>query len=836
MVGEWFGGCIGVRIFMFVGLLLAIVAAVVQPIAAHATPGNNTARIVLEGVVGPNGYAAVYAELSYKACRVSGVEGAAKPALAAKPVLFAFAPDPALWQALNNIAVALPAQVQSTIAVEPAYDGVEVLAVVPGKPGSKVSVELSCLGSGIKTDEDDGPGMIIIVPDDTLVEMYAEDIAKLHREMGLNVRIVTTSYIYENYPEAELPSDVCRPGETAPEYNESLAAKIISFLREAVDAGVNYVLIIGGAAEVPPVYVCSPILSELVSPREAAIPSDYYYSDPDYDNYLELAVGRIPFTDALSLSMYVNSLKRWVEGGSWQNNMLLAGGAPFATSLMIGESAAEQAYTILSQLENTARNILGISFGNYLGQSFTSYIGLYGLYYLVAHGTGSAMLDYVPGGLWNYDFELKLSQAEILGGKPAVYLTPACRVGYWDYDLTQPPFIPPSIGVKLVSRGAAVAFIGYSRIAIEAITGIKGDKGLVRVELSGADAPLLLFMQHLPNAPTLGEAWRRAVNSYLLTPGSHYVAFMVEGEEEIGHLVSREAVYLGDPAAPNPWYQASNTTSTGWEAPQLQPPTGAVEVGVGFVAMPIAKYSEGDIWAFNPAANETVELRLEGSCPASVSALALYRVEGYVFIDMQELNVTTTSGDGYCVVMVNIKRDSPGLVRLVTLYNDGIGVYYFIAAGSYLENDTLQIRGLDILETIGDEPLIVEANGTVVSVLPGGATSMAIALEELPAGAYIVQVRPVHRYDLIYGGDIIAREMAKIAKLFQVEVSANPRGSEANSGGVQDSKLAGDESPLVDVSQDLHRGNEVYPVFYAAIAVSAVMPTAILLVWRRQRL
>jgi hypothetical protein len=655
-------------------LLMLILVSILSSVPSKASHEGETVHLTLAAKVGPDGYAIIYKRLPYTKCKVVGVEGASQNS-ALRPIMLAFTPDPTLWKKLMSLPILWAGKGIPVKIVEDVQGGSYVYAAIPGLPGQKISVELECFGKK-SSSEGEEKGMIIIVPDNPLVEKYAEEIAKIHEEEGFNVRIVRVSQL-AGIPPADPPPDVCKPGRgETPKYNLDLALKLVAFLRSELGKGVRYVLIIGGAREVPPIYVCSPILYELVNPKEAVVPTDYYYADPNYDGYLELAVGRIPTTDPLSLQNYVNALKKWVKGGDWQHNMLVGGGAPFATTLLVGETVAEEAYTLLHRV-NASVGIIALSLGNYLRQSFSQYLGGYGLYYLVSHGAGNAMLDYVPGGIWNYDFELKLTSSAAYSKKPMIFLTPACRVGFWDYDLVEPPFIPPSIGVKLVESGSSVAFIGYSRIAVEMITSIEASEGQVSIRLGGADAPLLMFLRQLSSAPTLGEAWRRALNAYLISPDSHYVAFLIRGEEEIGHLVSREIVFLGDPATPNPWRGGGGASQ---QSLKITPPKGSLWVGTTLIAMPLAKYAKGYIPAYNPGLNDTIVLHVNGSCPLSAASHALYRVEGYVFIGYAKLNTTTEQRGNECYIEIKVPYDAfqPFLkpAELVTAYPPIAQVWY----------------------------------------------------------------------------------------------------------------------------------------------------------------
>lgn len=755
-------------------LLPALLFALLLPGYAAPALAQGTSRIVLGTHVGDDGWAFLHVKLPPGSYRVVSVEGWEPRPVNPKPLLLSFTPDPSLWKRLSTLAVAGPGEAyKPRVELVDTGSGVGLYAWAPGKPGAKVRIVLERLG-GQGQAGGGKPSMVIIVPNETGLLKQAERIAELHRGQGLDVRIVTTDEIRTAYAPAEKPEGLCKPGSSGPDYDMDLALRIVSMLRDAEDEGVRYVLIIGGASDVPPLYYCSPILRELVNPEEAAVPTDYFYADPDYDGFAELAVGRIPISDPVKLSVYVSSLENWIRGGSWQEKALLAGGAPFATSIMVGEDAVIKALENLEGLGLDAETLL-LSLGNYAGTRFTSYIGGYGLYYLVTHGAGSALLDYVPGGIWNYDFEEKLRSTEITFTKePGVYLSPACRAGFWDYDLVDPPFKPPSIAVSLLEHGAAVAYLGFSRIAIEVIDGVTSIDGRTDASLAAADALLLLFMKSLGSAETLGDAWLSALNAYAVMPASGYRAYLTGGQEDIGELVLREAMFLGDPAAPNPWRGSAHAPS---EPPELAPPPGSIDVGAAVLAMPLARYTSGTLPAFNPGGSETITLSFKGTCPDEVHAEALYRVDGYYMIGLEELPASLSRDGKSCTVEVSLPLDSPGLIRLLARWGERLAAYYVIAAGAWLDMDrgAIVMRGLDVLETVGNEPLLLTVDGATASIVPGGSTSYTVPLQAvapLLGGDAKVSVAPMYRLDKIYGGEFVENEVAKLARLFAVDVPA----------------------------------------------------------------
>ena len=724
--------------------------------------------VILNGVAGPDGLAFIHALLppgKYRVVSITGAEESPRAA-ASTPMLLSFLPDPSLWQRLREVPVVGPVIAPVTRFIDTG-SSVEFIAWIPAKPGTRVSIVLEKLGSS-KTSTARHEGMVIIVPDDPLLLAAARKIASLHEKQGISVRIVTTSYIYHSYKPAKPPVTMCK--DLPKEYNESLALRILSFVKSLVGSDVKYILLIGDARDVPPIYYCSPTLRELIDPKEGIVPSDYYYADPDGNGVVNFAVGRIPFSDPAKVAAYINSLEAWIKGGKWLHKAFLAGGAPFATDLFIGESAVLSTLSEIASLGLKVSELL-LSTPGYSATSFSEFIGRYGLYYLVVHGTGSAMLDYVPGGLWNYNFEEKLTAKQIpYTSHPGVYLTPACRVAYWDYDLFNPPFTPPSIAVAMLERGAAVAFIGSSRVAVEAIDSIQLGLGGASLSFAGADAPLQLFLGMLPGSKTLGEAWMRALNAYLASPKSKYKIYLTSGEEEIGSLIVHEMEFLGDPAAPNPWSKATGSTST---APVMIPPLGSINVDASVIAMPLARYVTGVIPAYNPGPETSISFTINHSCPVDIEAKALVRIEGYLLIGLRDLGVNASATNNGCRVTLSVPWSSPGVIRVLALWNNTAAAYYLVVAGAYLdkEHDTLVLRGLDALETIGDEPLLVELNNTVKTVVPGGATSYNISLGLLTPrkqGLYKVSVIPAYRYDVIYGGELVAKAIQELRSLYTV--------------------------------------------------------------------
>jgi hypothetical protein len=706
--------------------------------------------------------AASLPNIAYAVQPSGGGQKAALGTLPRLPVLLPFYPDPSAWARFASIAVSrtsssyagagikvveLPEGIETYVALRAGYDEQVVIYTQPALTPS------------------DGPLMIIIGPRRALHVL--EDLASLHRAEGLRVQLVSVEEIYANYSEAEMPPGTLDPGEkAAPEYNLTLALRIISFLRESLEHGARYVLLVGQAGEVPPIYYWSPLLHETVSPIEAAVPTDYYYADPDYDGDVELAVGRLPFSSVEDLLTYVAAAKRWVEGGEWAEKAFVSGGATFATTLYVGEEIVADVQRLLSTMGLDVDQLL-LSQGGYAGTRFSGFIGRYGLYYIVAHGSGSSLVDYVPGGLWNYEFEEKLSSNDVHPTQnPGVYMLPACRDGFWDIDLVEPPFTPPSLSIALLKRGAAVAYVGFARITFEVIDTISFQSGRLVLGYAGADLLLRFFVENLGSASTLGEAWRRALNSYMASRASGYKAYLTLGEENIAELIVREAVFLGDPALLNRYQGRVESRAF----PLLEPLLPASRISGWLLVPQLVNYASGSLYLVNPGLQTTTTFRVSGECPQAASAVALYRIYGYTLVEQIRLDASIEQSEGNCYVKLHVPISSPSLVRIALYTSHGPEFYYVAVAGASIEGNTVIYRGLDMIGLVGDEPLILVLrgeDGSVTALMPSSLPSFNVTL---PPGTFEVEISPLYRYEPLLAGSRYADSFEKLLEHFKVRV------------------------------------------------------------------
>jgi hypothetical protein len=73
---------------------------------------------------------------------------------------------------------------------------------------------------------------------------------------------------------------------------------------------------------------------------------------------------------------------------------------------------------------------------------------------------------------------------------------------------------------------------------------------------------------------------------------------------------------------------------------------------------------------------------------------------------------------------------------------------------------------------VGDEPILLRLNNATVMTLEGGKPATRIPLDTLrAAGRVVVSLAPLYDTPGIYGGSLVAKEAAKIAKLFTINMT-----------------------------------------------------------------
>ncbi|HEC72125.1 MAG TPA: hypothetical protein ENI36_00810 [Thermoplasmatales archaeon] len=166
----------------------------------------------------------------------------------------------------------------------------------------------------------------VIITSDNLVDALS-DFKNYKEGLGYSVKIVTTSWIYENYKDN----------------GEDKAKAIRDFLQDKYlynnGWGIEYVLLVGSKKTIPMRY-CNPLSDN----TDLRTPTDMYYADLsggwdsdgdglygecwDDDPHFtaEVYVGRIPFDNANMVKSICDKIKDFEEdGGEWKERALLLG-------------------------------------------------------------------------------------------------------------------------------------------------------------------------------------------------------------------------------------------------------------------------------------------------------------------------------------------------------------------------------------------------------------------------------------------------------------------------------------------------------------------------------
>ncbi|MBN2207865.1 MAG: hypothetical protein JW759_00995 [Candidatus Coatesbacteria bacterium] len=403
----------------------------------------------------------------------------------------------------------------------------------------------------------DDPQCVIISPD--YMSAAANEIALLHEEDGIETEVVTVESIFFSYDEAEDPPYDGYPyGSpiTPFSYNYSLAKRIISYLRDtAAHPSLEFVTILGNGANVMPSYYYHDGDSGLWG-IHSWIPTDFFYSSPDYDLVPDYKVGRLPARDSQEAMSVALKLRGWRDEAdwSWLKNVMLAGSRPFGTPYFYGElMSVDMANSGLFDGMIITKGF-GTD-GRYTEEVVSQPLkeGGYGFLYDCGHGSGPSM---------NLD-EGYINCADVMNYEGGSWQLPivvsiACTCGM--FDLSPDDIQRHSIGEALVlSDAGGIAYYGGSRInaGIASQAFDNGNLIVTKQEHMGGMTKCV-FASYREGVSDLGGLYTGAV-----------VRFLSENDWE-DFLVRRtlfEFVLLGDPALRIPACEAGEAN----EVPVFDP-------------------------------------------------------------------------------------------------------------------------------------------------------------------------------------------------------------------------------------------------------------------------
>ena len=407
--------------------------------------------------------------------------------------------------------------------------------------------------SGDSFLEDFSSECVIITP----TELYwqARDLAQIHENtVGVSTTIVNTTWIDSNYNEAEDPpflgySDNSLPGWfSVINYDYSLAKKITAFLNDTSEhPDLSYVLLYGNGTLVPPSYFFYDQYMGGFFDYEAWIPTDFFYSSPDYDLAPNFLVGRLPANTSQTANEINDKISKWYNNltGNWTKNTVVAGGRPFWSSFYIGElitlDSVNQGFFEGSNLTKMFRSDYRFDREDLL----SAFSGEVALTYLISHGFGDGVLLNESMDPPTPDITVPDIMSLEENSNLSVVISIACDNGAFDNGMaTEPVFSSTmSFGESLIfSRAGAIAYIGGSRSNAGIPSGTLDDGYLnITSEDYMADILTRVVRAYSEGAGSLGNITKTALADFV-------------AENDMTDLINKRSLFgfvlLGDPVLP----------------------------------------------------------------------------------------------------------------------------------------------------------------------------------------------------------------------------------------------------------------------------------------------
>jgi hypothetical protein len=406
---------------------------------------------------------------------------------------------------------------------------------------------------------------VIITPPELYWE--ARDLALFHDDfVGVTTAVVNTTQIYSDYDESPDPpfpgykDDSITGWDSLVSYDYSLAKRIINFLNDtSAHPNLSYVLIYGNGISVPPSYYYYfkfggfPIY-------EYWVPTDFFYSSPDYDFIPDFRIGRLPVSDPQTAARVNEKIRRWYNNltGDWTKNVVVAGGRAFLSPFYIGELIVQDAVNRGFFEGYNLTKMIRSDYKFDREDLLSAFSGEVALTYLISHGSGKGVLLNESKG----DYWADVTTEDIMGlnesSNLSVVVSIACGLGSFDSNVTI--FRSTiSFGESIVlSRAGGIAFIGGSRLTYGGPYATI-EEGYLDMDYESYMAYLLtrVVQAYSEGAGSLGDITRTAIVDY------------VAEHDMLDQYHQRnifEFVLLGDPVLSPPSYDGDGYTQPREEA------------------------------------------------------------------------------------------------------------------------------------------------------------------------------------------------------------------------------------------------------------------------------
>jgi len=501
---------------------------------------------------------------------------------------------------------------------------------------------------------------IIITHPDLVDE--ANDLKAFHDSNSINTEVVTTTWIDNNYYEASDPpydgyKDVkLKDKLIIRNYDYNLAKKIISYLGDnANHINLNYVTILGTARLVPPSYYyheSGGIFSDN-DEKYHWVPTDYFYSSPDYDLVPNYYIGRIPVNDKDQADHVINKIKNWDGNTDLFRNVTLSGGHLAETFYYLGEfmsvDAINKGYFNGANIEKQFETD-----GLFTKEKFLESLrGDTGIIYNNAHGNGKVMA---------FSNDELLYANEILtlpsSDKTPLVISLSCSNGLFDTHITNYKFDVSFGESVLLSDAGGITYIGSSRLSVVGwlLSIENGELKLLKTSYMGDVINRVLKCYHEGGA-TLGNITTNALFEFVQQNNM---------ADYINEYTFFSFVTLGDPALKipeRPIGESSRIPKTTAENPVHMLKLG--ENG----SIPISSYGE--------------KLRVKSNTNSSNVEVKFLNSSVEKNTKFKEFFVSTVDGN----TTFNFTTNSTGLFNIRTVTEDGKESWFYVYVFRVVDDD-----------------------------------------------------------------------------------------------------------------------------------------------------
>lgn len=501
---------------------------------------------------------------------------------------------------------------------------------------------------------------LIITP--PFLYTQAMQLKKFHDAEGTITAVVNTTWIYENYEEADDPPF---PGYGNPnpfdepglhDYNYSLAKKIISYLNDTVvHPELQYVTLLGNARVVPPSYYYQFYYTW--------VPTDFFYSSPEYDLIPNYKIGRLPVNNVTEAIHVVNKIMHWNASSELFGNITVAGGKPFGTPYDIGEMIIIDAINqgLFRGVKPTKCFRTEHSFDRFnLSKAMSEKTGVL---YHIGHGNGSAW--HLEGDPLNVNDLLNLPPSD----SAPIVVSIACENGAFDTHVGNADFNISFGEAVLLSPAGGIAYIGGSRSNAGAPL-FTLDEGRLTIYGETYMAAMLTALFEPYETCTLGDLTEYAMRKYVehhdfTDPLDSYTFFCF--------------TLLGDPALSLP----ERPTGATYQTPCINIENWSTLISVEDLEL--------SVYTFGISMGGTVSLNpIKQNIPFTFSTVSptieLKIVDGFAFEDMI-MEKTSLSNPDHGEISYGFISYKGSLYSIRVILEDGKEGWLFAASARIVDDD-----------------------------------------------------------------------------------------------------------------------------------------------------